>query len=211
MKGSPIIEAVLENAEVIVDSLIDNEILKGIPVVSTVVKSIKGAADIRDRIFAAKISTFLKSLESVGPELKEKIRQRVAENPEQSRKVGETVLLVIDRLSDLEKADIIAKVFIAYAFGYLKSDDFQRVVQAIDQAFVSDLKLLLGSRNLPRKEPSQEPFLQALYPSGLTRIVGGKTFDTAGELYFEVSKLGNKLINAFNHGIKLSQQGASSD
>ncbi len=211
MKDSPILEAALENAEALIDVLIDNEILKGIPVVGTAIKAIKGAGDIRDRLFAAKLSTFLKSLERVGPDLKEKIRQRVAENPDQSRKVGETVLLLIDRLADLDKADIIAKVFIAYAFGHLKSNDFHRIVQAVDQAFVSDLNILHRSHNLSKKGPSQENFLQALYPSGLTKIVGGKTFDTAGEIYFEVSKLGNQLFNAFNHGKKLSQQRLPAD
>ncbi|WP_024545822.1 hypothetical protein [Picosynechococcus sp. NKBG15041c] len=206
MKDRPIIEATLENVEALIDILLDNDILKGIPVVGTAIKCLKGAEDIRDRLFAAKLSSFLKSLENVGPELKEKIRQRVAEDPDQSRKVGETILLVIDRLADLEKSDIIAKIFIAYAFGYLKPNDFQRIVQAVDQAFIADLKLFLASHNLLKKGLSQEVFLQALYPSGLTEIVGGKTFDTAGEIYFKVSKLGNQLINAFNHGNKLSQQ-----
>ncbi len=209
MKESPIIEAALENAEALIDAVTDNEILKSIPVVGTALKVIKGAGDIRDRLFAAKIMTFLNALENVAPDLKEKIRQRVSENADESRKVGETVLLLIDRLADLDKADIIAKVFIAYAYGHLKPAEFQRVTQAVDQAFVSDL--FLRTHNLPKKGPSQEIFMQSLYPSGLTKIVGGKTSDTVGEFYFEVSTLGNKLIDAYNHGKKLSQQSASRD
>ena len=110
-----------------------------------------------------------------------------------------------------DKADIIAKIFIAYAYGHLKSNEFQRVTQAVDQAFVSDLSIFLETHNLPKQGHSQATFLQSLYPSGLTKIVGGKTFDTAGELYFEISALGNKLINAYNHGKKLSQQSAAVD
>ena len=109
MKYSPIIEASLENSEAIIDVLTDNEILKSIPVVGTAIKVLKGAGEIRDRLFAAKLLTFLKTLENVAPDLKEKIRQKVAENPDESRKVGETVLLLIDRLADLDKTDIIAK------------------------------------------------------------------------------------------------------
>ena len=205
MKEEPLIEAALENVEVLIDAFTENEILKSIPVVGTAIKVIKGAGDIRDRLFAAKLMTFLKALENVDPDIREKMRQRVAESPNESKKVGETVLLLLDRLSDLDKADIIAKIFIAYAYGHLKSNEFQRVSQAVDQAFVYDLSIFLESHNLPKKGPSQETFMQSLYPSGLTKIVGGKTFDTAGELYYEISPLGNKLINAYNHGKKLSQ------
>lgn len=211
MKEDPLIEAALENVEAFIDVFTDNEILKSIPVVGTAIKVIKGAGDIRDRLFAAKIMTFLKALEKVTPDIKEKIRQRVAESPDESRKVGETVLLLLDRLVDLDKADIIAKVFIAYAYGHLKPSEFQRVTQAVDQAFVSDLTIFLETHNLPKKGPSQETFMQSLYPFGLTKMVGGKTFETAGELYFEISILGNKLINAYNHGRKLSQQPAARD
>jgi len=211
MREKPFIEIVLENAEGLIDVVTDNEILKSIPVVGTALKAIKGAGDIRDRLFAAKIMTFLNSLEKVAPDLKENIRKRVAENPVEARKVGETVLLLIDRLADLDKTDIIAKLFIAYAYGNLKPVDFQRVTQAVDQAFVSDLSLFLRTHNLPRKGPSQDIFMRSLYPSGLTKIVGGKTVDTIGEFYFEVSTLGNKLITSYNQGKNLSQQAAARD
>ncbi|MRS05300.1 hypothetical protein EG832_19105 [bacterium] len=211
MKEAPLIEAALENVEALVDAFTDNEILKSIPVVGTALKIIKGAGDIRDRLFAAKLMTFLRALEKVAPEIKEKIRQRVAESPNEAKRVGETVLLLLDRLADLDKADIIAKVFIAYTYGHLKSDEFQRVAQAVDQAFVSDLSVFLQTHNFPEEKASQAPYMQSLYPSGLTKIVGGKTFDTAGELYFQRSALGNKLINAYNQGKKLSQQAAASE
>jgi len=122
--------------------------------------------------------------------------------------VGETVVLLLDRLGDIDKTHVIAKVFIAYAFGYVKAADFQRIVHAVDQAILHDLlQLLATSHNIGKKAPSTARFLQALYPSGLTRMVGGKTINTIGELYFEVSPLGNKLISAYNHGNKLSQKG----
>ena len=61
MKKETLIEAALENVEALIDVFTDNEILKSIPVVGTALKVIKGAGDIRDRLFAAKLMTFPKT------------------------------------------------------------------------------------------------------------------------------------------------------
>jgi len=204
---NPIVEASLENIEAVADLVIDNDILRSIPVVGTLLKVIRGTADIRDRLFAAKLLTFLKSIGAVSASAKEKIRERVAESPEEARKVGETLVLLLDRLADIDKTEIIAKVFLAYAYGYIKSGDFQRVAHAIDQAILSDLQILLTSysHDTGKRPPSSEPFMQALYPSGLTKMVAGKTIETLGQFFFEVSPTGNRLINAYLQGCKLAQ------
>ena len=211
MKERPSIEAVLENAKAVIDVMRDNEILKSIPIFGKVVTALKGAVDIRNRLFVAKIMKFLEALEDVAPELKEKIRSRVSEDAEKARKVGETVLLLMDRIAHLDKADIIATLFIAYAYCYLTSAEFQRITQAVDQAFISDLARFLRTHNLPKKGPSKEFFMQSLYPSGLTEIVGGGTWGGLSEFSYGVSRLGNKLINAYNYGRKLRQKPAPRD
>ena len=124
MKENYIIEAALETSEAIIDTVLDNEILKSIPVVNTLIKIVKGTLDIRDRLFIAKISSLLKSIENVPPEFKEKIRRKISDDPKGAQKVGETVVFVIERLTSLDKADIIGKVVLAYLDGHLKPEEF---------------------------------------------------------------------------------------
>lgn len=207
MQEKPIVEAALEGAEAVVDTLIGSEILKSIPVVGTAVKLIKGAGQIRDRIFASKILRFLQTLDTVSPQLKEEIRKRVAESPEDGRKVGETVVLLLDRLSEMSKAELLAVLFVAYSYGHVTSSEFQRLSHAVDAAFMDDLNSFLSSRhNIGKKGPSTEAYLKALYPSGLTELMGGKEIKTIGEIYYQPSLLGKKLVNAYNQGRRLCQQ-----
>jgi len=201
MKENHLFEAVLDNTEVIVDQFIDNEIVKEIPIFGTALKIIKGTLDIRDRMFGAKIAKFLTTLESVSEETKEKIKEKVRKDPEEIKKVGEVILLTIDKLTDLEKSSFIAILFMAYIDGYITNLEFRRLVEAIDLAFIDDLNQFLEIKNPPKK--SKESYLRYLYRSGLTEIVAGKTYEDSGEIFYELTKLGNKLLHAYRHGVKL--------
>jgi hypothetical protein len=53
------LEASLEGAEAIADALIENEVVKSIPVVGTAIKILSGGLDLRDKIFVSKIQRFL--------------------------------------------------------------------------------------------------------------------------------------------------------
>jgi hypothetical protein len=59
------LEASLESAEVIADSLIENELIKSIPVVGTALKLISGSLDLRNKIFLSKVQRFIQKIESI--------------------------------------------------------------------------------------------------------------------------------------------------
>lgn len=52
------LEASLEGAEIIIDSLIENDLIKSIPVIGTALKVISGCLDLRDKIFLSKVPAF---------------------------------------------------------------------------------------------------------------------------------------------------------
>lgn len=202
MKERPLLEAALENTEVVVDQLISNDLIKDIPLVGTALKACKAVADIRDKLFLAKISRFLTELNSVRPEIKEDLKGKMTNNTEEARRIGEVVLLVLDKVSDLEKPEILAKIFLAYIENQVTFDDFRRITEAVSQAFVDDLRTLVDKDSVPSK--SQETYLGYLTSTGLTEIVSGKTFDEAGNLYYELTKLGHKFLKACRYADKLS-------
>lgn len=187
--------AALENAEAIVDSIVENDLVLAIPIVGTASRLLRGARDIRDRIFAAKLKKFLDDLDSVSDDAKVRIRRRLSENPDDARRVGETALLMVERASDLEKVHIIATLFLAFVEEKLTSSEFRRLSVAVDQAYLDDLEQFLEWSEPAAK--SKEPFLQFLAASGLTTVIAGQTFDEAGELYYEPTQWGRKLRDAY--------------
>jgi hypothetical protein len=62
MRDKPLVEAFLENTEVLIDQFISNDLVKDIPVFGTALKICKGVADISNRIFLEKISRFITKL-----------------------------------------------------------------------------------------------------------------------------------------------------
>lgn len=196
------LEALLENGEVFVDKLMESDVVKDFPVLGTALKICKAGSNLRDYIFAAKIHKFITSLRSVSPDLRAKFKKKIVDNPEERKRVGEFVLLTIDKISDLEKPEIIAKIFLAYMDGHLTADELRRIVEAIDLAFIADLKVFLHTSR--PSEKSKEAYLLYLTRSGLTEIVAGKTIDEIGEIYFEFSRLGKNFLNAYHHGNKLA-------
>jgi hypothetical protein len=195
-----LLEAALEDVEAVVDAATHDEVLKNIPVVGTAVKLLRAAGDIRDKMFAAKIARFLQTLDRTTPEAREKIRQKIASSADEARAVGETLLLVLDKITALEKAEIMAYVFIAYTSEHVRPPDFLRLLDAIDVAFIYDLKELL---NIPQSKHS----VSATYMKHLTRT--GLTFADSRliargpeDWHYAVAHLGKQLIDAYSEGKK---------
>ena len=197
----------MENVEAVVDAATNDEVLKNIPVVGTAVKLVKAAGDIRDKIFAAKLTRFLQALDKTTPEAREKIRQKIAASPEEARGVGETLLLVLDKITALEKAEIIAYVFIAYTLGHIGPTDFLRLSDAVDHAFVDDLAWLVSTRG-QQVSTDQNPAAQ-LSRTGLTMPNLSETYIDAKDLYYSVSAVGERFLNAYLFGKEHCREGAN--
>jgi hypothetical protein len=129
-------------AEAALDSLLDDGILKDLPIIGTIVSVFNGVMDIRDRIFMAKIARFLFRLSDVSIKQRRLFEKRTNTNPKLKRKVGVMLALLLDRLDDIEKPDFVAWCFGAYLNETITFDVFRRMSSAIDIAFVEDLKAI---------------------------------------------------------------------
>lgn len=189
-KERTILEAFLETSEVIVDALTDDNVLAGVPVIGSAFKIARAADSIRDRAFAAKLARFADGLGTISVHEKEQYVRKLKSNPEEAARVGETLVLVLDRFIDLEKPELLARVFVGYLEGNLSASEFHRLSQAIDSAFTEDINALLSAGTLPEK-PTY-PWMESLVPHGLTQAVIVSTVDIAA-VYYTISTLGHKL------------------
>ncbi|MCU7807119.1 MAG: hypothetical protein KZQ73_04510, partial [Candidatus Thiodiazotropha sp. (ex Semelilucina semeliformis)] len=82
------LEASLEGAEVIADSLIENEFIKSIPIVGTALKLISGSLDLRDKIFLSKVRRFILEIESISKKERLKFKQSITSDEELMATVG---------------------------------------------------------------------------------------------------------------------------
>jgi hypothetical protein len=125
--------------EVALDCVFEEGIVKDIPIVRSIFGIAKATTSIRDRLLTKKLISFLFSLNSVDVETKEKFRAKMDEDESFKRKVGEKLLLIIERLDDMRKPTLIARAFQAYVEQDIDLEMFERLACAIDKSFYGDL------------------------------------------------------------------------
>jgi hypothetical protein len=166
MAYNELMEAAIDNVEVLIDHFIENDIVKAIPILGTTLKFIKAAGNIKDRIFAAKIAKFFESFDQISQDTREKLKEKITANPDEAKKVGEAIIFYIDRLAELNKARLLSIFFISYIYGHITFKDLSRIFQAIDLVVFDDLIKFLETHKVSEK--SIEPHFRSLSLTGIT-------------------------------------------
>lgn len=193
-----LVEAFLQNAEAAVDLLTENEAVKAIPVVGTAVKLCHALDDVRSRALAAKLQAFITEPHLHSAAARKKIQRKLDADAEAFSSVGETLFLALDRLIDMDKPSVLAKVFIAYLDEVISASDLRRLVQAVDTAFGEDLAAFLQAEQIQLHDETQ-PWMPMLEPSGLTRSSVGRAPPGLARSRLSVTPLGQALWKAWRH------------
>lgn len=191
-------------AEVVLDSLLDEGVLKDLPVVGTIVKVFKGAMDIRDRVFVAKVARFLFQLSKIPLEKRLLFKEKLNADLKLRRKLGLTLTLLLDRLDDIEKPDFVAWCFNAYLNDNITIDAFRRISSAIDIAFIDDLKAIC--REDIDLNTDGTIYLSNLSKTPLVDFKGGgvhSTWKNLGAIFYSLSPLGQSFVEIVKAANKL--------
>ena len=126
-------------AEVAVDQVIDNGVLKEIPILGSIYGFGKAALKIREILFLKKMIYFLSEIKDIPPYKRKQMVEKINTSEKFRAKVGEKLLFIIDRCDDHEKSKIIAKLFKAFINETIDYNDFLRSSSIIDRIMVEDL------------------------------------------------------------------------
>jgi hypothetical protein len=128
------------------------------------------------------------------PDFNETERERFAkkhlEDAPSAKRLGDGIVLILDRLDDLEKPQVIAQVFAALVRGRIDLATFRRLAAAIDIGFLDDLKAFA---NLRDAAPVQMTALYTnLLRTGLTELKGPRVPSEKGmpKVVCDVTELG---------------------
>jgi hypothetical protein len=137
-------ELTLDYAELSLDFFMENDVLKDIPLFGTFFKFFKTATNIKDQIFLKKLYSFLFHLKDIP------LNKRVEfiNNLEDSKqKVGEKLLILIEKLDDLDKPKMISNLFRAVIEEKISYEEFLIISNAVANSYINDLKKL-KSKNI---------------------------------------------------------------
>ncbi len=169
-------------ADVALDAVLDEGILKDIPIFGWLVKGYGVVNTIRDRLFLKKMAMFLYGVGQIGENDRNQFREKLMADEIFCRKVGENLVLLLDRQDNFDKAYILGKTFSGYICNKIDYVTLLKLAMTIDRAFIDDLKNLdtyytnIKSYDMKLGRPFRE-FLddttsQSLYNAGLVRSEG---------------------------------------
>jgi hypothetical protein len=159
-------ELSLAIAECTIDQLLDDGLLKDIPWIGWIFKAKAAYASISDRILLAKVVKFLLALQFIDVKARNEFANTISTDDSRRKVVGTQLLIALDKINDIQKADILAAAFCNYIEGHIDYSKFTRIAQAIEQAHIDDIRALTDQHG---------PNLLNLLNSGLS--VFKTTFD----------------------------------
>lgn len=116
----------IEYAELALDSFLDNEIIKEIPIVKSIVGIIKGGIKIREIHFAKKLLTFLKEFHSakLDDSIRIEFQQKFKSDTKYHNSVVEQIMILNERVLEIEKSKILANLFTSHLNNKFNWNDF---------------------------------------------------------------------------------------
>ena len=181
--SEPATELAAEYAELGLDAVLSEGVLKDIPFVSSALAIAKLGLSISDRLLIGKLLTFLANLSAIEPEKRRDMIRRLESDPTFHRKVGAHILELLSRIEGKEKAQMVAKVFTAYSAEKIDAKTLLRLNFAIERLPGSEIPSVRPFHNRSK----QRPFVfdaytgQALANAGLAKIdagIGGVSFES---------------------------------
>jgi hypothetical protein len=142
LKRSDLASLSADYAEIGIDQLFDDGVLREIPVIGTLKALFNIGVGIRDHLFIKKLIRFLSVISDVPKEQRQRQIDEMDNSSEESKRVGETVMLLLDKANDMQKPALMAKAFRAYLLGEIDVTSLHRLWYAIDTIDVSYLQEL---------------------------------------------------------------------
>lgn len=142
----PLVEdGLMDVAEYSIDEVFNNEIIKQIPIVKTVIGAIQTGINIHDRLFLKKIVAFLVGINHISEKQRKKVIDRIDSSKKYRMKVGEKLLYIIDKCDDYTNAENIAKLFSAMMKGDISYEQYLEASRIISRISTDELDLFIQS------------------------------------------------------------------
>jgi hypothetical protein len=176
-----------------VDLIVENPAVRELPVVEWAFKVVKAIDGTKSWLLTRKIAKFLSEPSLVAAAEAYKMRDKVLQEEQYAQEVGETLLMVLDKVTDMSKPVLLAKAYAAYLTGDIDRYRLLMMAHVIDISALMDLEQFIEARF---QEVGNETFWkERLANSGLFVAQTSVTYGGAGTKFY-MSPLGNTYSNS---------------
>ncbi len=135
-------------AEFIFDVSLESDLFKEIPIISTIIGAGQTVLNFRDKLFLRKILIFFKGLSTISQKERRLFIDKLDEKPKLKVTLSENLLLILDKITEIEKSELIAIAFKEFIQERITRDELWLVLTAIERTSFSDLSKIAQFENL---------------------------------------------------------------
>lgn len=183
-------------AEIGVDAILQEGILKEIPILSTLSGLAKTGATVRDYLYLKKIYRFLGELNRIPLDERQNFIDVLGNDETEREKTGENLLLIIDRLDNINKPEILGRMFCDFLSNTISKSDFMSLAKSLE---LFNLELIINLNSYYNSDARNNDYpsddiLQSLASSGLVGMYFGSGAINDGGGGYCRNKLGKLFV-----------------
>ena len=145
---NPTLDLSIDYSEIFLDDLINNDVLKEIPIVKSIVGIIKSGISINQFWFAKKLLIFIQDFNNhiIDFDKIKQFREKIETDKNFGKKIAEKLMIFIDRNIEINQTKIICNLFKAFINENISFEQLNHILIALDNlnpkafAFFFDLE-----------------------------------------------------------------------
>lgn len=157
----------IDTSEAILDSCMDEGILKELPILKYVVTACKVYDDIKGRIFLNKMRIFIQSFNACCASEEDVKKRREMVNKKNRNEELSYISVIIDSFLDFEKPEILAKLYLAYLDQHISWNEFCAYSEITNSLLRMDIDYLKNNQTVLTKNNIITSELLRLTGSGM--------------------------------------------
>ena len=138
------LSVIADLGEVAIDAVIEDGVLRDVPIISTIVGAGKCIKNVSDVLFTKKLAAFLFEIRDTDAHEREVAIEKWETDAKYRIRVGETLLNMINRCDDTQKAKWLSKLFYHLVLKKSYNDVFMRAEKTLSSLSVVDVYSFLG-------------------------------------------------------------------
>jgi len=199
-------DILLDLSEVGIDTILNNDLIKSIPIVGIISKIYGATVSVREHIFLRKVLSFLSETSNSSDEDRKNFLTKISRTKGLKEKIASSLLLRLDRLDDMDKPKLIGRIYTAHILEKISLDEMNRFTMIVDNLYLPDLIQLAKLNEGDHIDDISGYYCNILGIAKMTGIDLGSLDGIGGETWFEINELGNKFLSAVfsNQDAKIS-------
>jgi hypothetical protein len=185
-------DLLIEVGDFLLESLVENELIKEIPVIGTSLRFISAVNSIRDTVYINKVKSFLNQVGEISEEQKQRLISESKKSEKNRIKFGNALYSSIEKSDSQVKIQYIGIAFEAFLNGDIEENDLRMICHIINNTFVDELIEVVENNILNAN-------LKNVVSSGLavSHFVPKTLQGNSAQPFYELSTAGEKLKSAW--------------